>query len=83
MASTPPDRRDLGLKRFADLGLRMGAAILVFTYLGYLLDGWLDTQPVFLLLLGFLGLAGGMASVYYTIYPRTRAPEERGDDDRG
>ena len=83
MATKSPDRKDLGLKRFADLGLRMGAAILVFTYLGHLLDGWLDTYPLFLLVLGFLGLAGGMASVYYTIYPRERPPAERGDDDRG
>jgi len=69
--------QDLGLRRFADLGLRMAAAILLFTYLGHRLDEWLDTRPVFLLVLGFLGLAGGMASVYYTIYPRRQEPDER------
>ena len=60
---------DLGLRKFMDLGLRMAGAILLFTYLGNLVDGWLGTRPLFLLVLGFLGLAGGMASVYYAIYP--------------
>lgn len=32
--------------------------------LGYLVDLWLDTAPVFLLLLGFLGLLGGFMRAY-------------------
>ena len=32
--------------------------------LGYLVDSWLETTPVFLLLLGGLGFVGGTLKVY-------------------
>lgn len=32
--------------------------------LGYAVDVWLDTRPVFLLVLGGLGLVGGFLKVY-------------------
>jgi len=32
--------------------------------LGFLVDMWLETEPVFLLSFGFLGLLGGMIKVY-------------------
>ena len=32
--------------------------------LGYAIDVWLGTQPIFLLILGLLGLIGGILKVY-------------------
>jgi len=32
--------------------------------LGYLTDRWLDSQPLFMLLFGGLGLVGGFLKVY-------------------
>lgn len=32
--------------------------------LGYLLDLWLDSSPVFMLILGFLGLLGGFMRAF-------------------
>ncbi len=32
--------------------------------LGYALDVWLETQPIFMLLLGCLGFVGGIMKVY-------------------
>ena len=33
-------------------------------FLGYWVDVWLDTKPIFMLLFGILGLVGGMLKVY-------------------
>lgn len=32
--------------------------------LGYFVDAWLDTRPVFMMLLGALGFVGGILKVY-------------------
>ena len=32
--------------------------------LGYLVDSWLETEPVFMLLMGALGFVGGFLKVY-------------------
>jgi len=32
--------------------------------LGYFLDGWLGTSPVFMLVLGCLGFIGGILNLY-------------------
>lgn len=32
--------------------------------LGYAIDAWIDTKPVFMLLLGGLGFVGGFLKVY-------------------
>lgn len=45
---------------------------------GYLLDRWLGTHPLFLL----LGIAVGMVAVFYTLRDVSRQFGPRGDDDR-
>jgi ATP synthase protein I len=32
--------------------------------LGFVVDAWLQTQPIFMLLFGLLGLVGGILKVY-------------------
>lgn len=38
-------------------------AILVGGGIGYLLDGWLRTKPVLMIVLGFLGFFGGLREI--------------------
>jgi ATP synthase protein I len=38
-------------------------AVVLGGFLGYLLDGWLHTKPVFLILLGIAGFAAGIRDV--------------------
>ena len=40
------------------------AGIAVGTFLGWLIDRWLETTPVFMLILFFLGAAGGLMNVW-------------------
>lgn len=45
-------------------GLRFGGAIVMFLLLGYLLDRWLHTVPLFLLVGTFVGAGLGFLSVW-------------------
>ncbi len=40
------------------------AGIVVGTFLGWLIDGWLETTPMFMLVLFFLGAAAGIANLW-------------------
>ena len=40
------------------------AGIVVGTFLGWLIDGWLETTPIFMLVLFFLGAAAGIANLW-------------------
>lgn len=45
------------------LTIEMGAALVFGVGAGWLLDDWLETAPVFLLVLAFLGIASGIWNV--------------------
>jgi len=46
------------------LGLDAAVAVVVFLFLGYKLDGWLDSTPWMMLAGAFLGMAVGVYSIY-------------------
>jgi ATP synthase protein I len=64
-----PDRKSTpgGMaKQFAlamDLPIVLVAAILVGGFLGWLLDRWIHTPPVFMILLGALGFFAGIREI--------------------
>jgi ATP synthase protein I len=64
---SPPEKQAAGFSRqFAmamELPFVIVAAILVGGFVGYLLDRWLHTKPVLMLVLGFLGFFGGLRDV--------------------
>lgn len=45
-------------------GMEFVLSIMLGGYLGYLLDNWLGTMPLFLILLFFLGCGAGFMSLY-------------------
>jgi F0F1-type ATP synthase assembly protein I len=49
--------------RYAGVGLQFGAAILVFAFGGWWLDGKLGTDPWLLIVGVFAGFAGGLYSL--------------------
>jgi F0F1-type ATP synthase assembly protein I len=51
---------------FMTMGLELAIYIVVFTFLGYWLDGKLGTLPVFTILLALTGLFGG----FYKFFKR-------------
>lgn len=78
----PDDRNDeargygQGYEYFA-MGLAFAVAILAFGALGWLVDGWLHTRPLFAIAGGLLGGFGGFMSIYYRVARETAADKKR------
>src|SRR2546429_9875246 len=64
---------------YVALGFAFAFAILAFGALGWLLDGWLGTRPLFALVGAGLGGFGGFMSIYYRVKKDT---ERRGGGGR-
>jgi ATP synthase protein I len=45
-------------------GVELTAALLVSGFIGYWLDKWLNTKPLFMILLFFMGFAAGFLNIY-------------------
>ncbi len=64
----PAEGTNLGAAvAFLTLGLRMAAALVICGGFGYLLDDWLGTSPVFVLLGVLLGLAAAIGQAVITV----------------
>jgi ATP synthase protein I len=53
----------LDIARFGGMGLQFAVTLCVFAFLGYWLDGWLGTLPIFLIVGVFVGFFGGTFSM--------------------
>ena len=49
------------------MGLEMASALLVGLGLGYAIDYWLQTQPIFMIILGFFGIGAGISNIYRVV----------------
>jgi F0F1-type ATP synthase assembly protein I len=56
----------------------MAVSTALFSWLGSLLDERLNTKPLFVLIGGFLGFAGGFYSMYWRLV--IKGPGRTGDD---
>lgn len=54
-------RRDFA--RYGGLGMQFAAAVGLFAYVGFRLDRWLETLPLFLIVGVLLGFAAGMLAL--------------------
>lgn len=46
-------------------GIEFALAVLIFLGLGYLMDHWLGTEPVFMIIMFFVGVIGQFATLWY------------------
>ncbi len=53
-----------GLALAGRVATELVAGIAVGTFLGWLIDRWLETTPVFMLILFFFGAAGGLMNIW-------------------
>jgi len=62
----------------ATLGFTFGAAVIVFTGIGWLLDRWLGTIPIFTVGAALVGAVLGFLSVYFRIRAMERDRPRKG-----
>ncbi len=53
-----------GMAMAGRIATELLAGIVVGTFLGWVIDGWLETTPIFMLVLFFLGAAAGIANLW-------------------
>lgn len=82
-----PEGRGVGLSpsqgNALGMGMRVGielvSALVVAVAIGWFLDGWLGTRPLFLILFFMLGGAAGVANVWRLLSPQ-KPPGRAGSD---
>jgi hypothetical protein len=79
-----PTRDAPDVSKYLAVGLTLALSTLGFLWAGTVVDGWLETDPVFTLLGAFFGAAAGF---YYMIHhlvtvPGRRAAERKCDAER-
>jgi F0F1-type ATP synthase assembly protein I len=62
------------------LGFTFIAFVLLFTWLGYLFDGWLHTRPWLMIVGVFIGGSMGFAYLVRTLFSDLDKKDERDDD---
>ena len=68
--------REVG--RYTGYGLTWALSVLLFLWIGYRLDGWLGTLPLFTIVGAFVGGAGGFLHLYKGLTkPASRDPETK------
>ena len=46
------------------LGTELIAAVLVGTFIGFILDSWFDTKPILIIIFFLIGVAAGITNVF-------------------
>jgi F0F1-type ATP synthase assembly protein I len=68
--SDPGDgKRPLSPYRFLSLGFEITVPVVLFMFVGYKVDGWLDCQPWFLLGGALTGIGVGFYSMFRRLMP--------------
>lgn len=80
-ASDGGSLRQMG--RYGGHGITMGAATALFAWLGHLLDGWIGTGPLFVILGATAGFAGGFYAMYRDLVLRPDGGSTEGGDSGG
>jgi F0F1-type ATP synthase assembly protein I len=60
------------LAPYASLGMQLVLTIVIFTYIGWWIDGKYDTSPWWLIILTFFGAVAGMVTFLRTVITRNK-----------
>lgn len=63
-------------------GNMFASSIIAGFFLGFLLDSWLETAPIFMLILGALGFVAGMRNAKKTLLATGRDESDKKDSER-
>jgi F0F1-type ATP synthase assembly protein I len=67
---------------FLGHGLAWALSTALFLFLGWLLDGWLGTMPLFTILGAFVGAGAGFYSLYHHLVVRPRERDSGEEDEK-
>lgn len=67
------------MSRYLGHGLTWAMSTALFLFLGWLVDRWLGTTPLFMIVGAFVGAGAGFYSLYYhlVVEPRERDRQDR------
>ena len=54
---------------YTGLGIQLGVTVVIFCFLGYYLDRYLGTLPLFTILGTFIGASTAIYSIYRKVFP--------------
>ena len=60
------EKRGIFLGNAFKLGTELIAAVLVGTFIGFILDSWFDTKPILIIVFFLFGCAAGIINVFKT-----------------
>lgn len=66
---------------FLGHGLTWALSTALFLFLGWLVDGWLGTRPLFTILGAFIGAGAGFYSLYHHLVVRQRERDSAEKDE--
>ena len=80
-ANGKSDKREAftGLMTYGTLGIEMGVSLAIGLGIGYVIDRWLNTSPVFTIIFMIFGLVAGMRRLY-ALWKRIEKEDERDND---
>lgn len=81
----PSQRLVADAGQYLGYGMTWALSTGLFLFLGWLLDRWLGTLPLFLILGAFIGAGAGFYSLYHhlVVEPRERAKREESEERGG
>jgi ATP synthase protein I len=78
---TPDRKKDVfSYLTYSTLGLEMGISLVIGLAIGYYIDRFFGTKPIFLIVFMIFGLAAGMKRVY-ALWKKAEK-EDEGDDSK-
>jgi len=66
------ERREIAqaLSLLTQVGLNMAICVVLGVWIGKLLDGWLGTSPIFLIVFAFMGVGAAFMNLYKLVMKR-------------
>lgn len=80
IVSKPLIQTDSKTLQYSGLGVQLAATIIIFFFIGYWLDGVLDTKPILMLVFTFIGFGGAFYNFFLTVQELSRKDKEKRDE---
>lgn len=77
-----PEEKETSGPGAMSIGIELLAGVVAGSFIGYHLDKWLETKPIFFLLCFFLGIAGAVRNIIRTVKNTNSLDKNTLDDNK-